>query len=225
MPPQSPSKPSTAWLKDRERGPRPGETSHSHNHGREESSQRSVIPPVQYGGGFYHGNGPPPVPATPHHEYYSLPNPGYSIPPPTVTSSSVGNEYQRQQHLVHSQQPYSLEGSNTGPAGLGFHDRLHQPYFPPHGPYQHGPAEAQYRPHQPYQPPYHAAFPRQEENKRRRRRPEEIDRIYICGWEGCQKGYGTLNHLNAHVTMQSHGIKRKPERTYIPTPFPFYRLF
>lgn len=35
--------------------------------------------------------------------------------------------------------------------------------------------------------------------------------MYKCGWEGCEKAYGTLNHLNAHVTMQSHGQKRTPE--------------
>lgn len=35
--------------------------------------------------------------------------------------------------------------------------------------------------------------------------------MYKCGWQGCEKAYGTLNHLNAHVTMQSHGQKRTPE--------------
>lgn len=35
--------------------------------------------------------------------------------------------------------------------------------------------------------------------------------MYKCGWHGCEKAYGTLNHLNAHVTMQSHGAKRIPE--------------
>lgn len=35
--------------------------------------------------------------------------------------------------------------------------------------------------------------------------------MYKCGWNGCEKAYGTLNHLNAHVTMQSHGQKRIPE--------------
>ena len=35
--------------------------------------------------------------------------------------------------------------------------------------------------------------------------------MYKCGWQGCEKAYGTLNHLNAHVTMQSHGLKRTPE--------------
>lgn len=45
--------------------------------------------------------------------------------------------------------------------------------------------------------------------------------MYKCGWQGCEKAYGTLNHLNAHVTMQSHGAKRTPEgkpinRFYLP---------
>lgn len=39
--------------------------------------------------------------------------------------------------------------------------------------------------------------------------------MYKCGWNGCEKAYGTLNHLNAHVTMQSHGAKRTPEGTQI----------
>ncbi|KAH8898428.1 hypothetical protein GQ53DRAFT_837335 [Thozetella sp. PMI_491] len=43
-------------------------------------------------------------------------------------------------------------------------------------------------------------------------RYEEIERMYACAWEGCEKAYGTLNHLNAHVIMQSHGPKRTPEQ-------------
>lgn len=39
--------------------------------------------------------------------------------------------------------------------------------------------------------------------------------MYKCGWNGCEKAYGTLNHLNAHVTMQSHGQKRTPEGNYM----------
>lgn len=47
--------------------------------------------------------------------------------------------------------------------------------------------------------------------KRPRRRFDQIERLYPCRFEGCEKSYGTLNHLNAHVSMQKHGIKRKPE--------------
>ncbi|EIW66015.1 hypothetical protein TREMEDRAFT_74838 [Tremella mesenterica DSM 1558] len=46
--------------------------------------------------------------------------------------------------------------------------------------------------------------------KRPRRRFDEIERLYHCGWNGCEKSYGTLNHLNAHVAMQKHGEKRLP---------------
>lgn len=49
------------------------------------------------------------------------------------------------------------------------------------------------------------------EHKRLKRRHREIRRMYKCGWNGCEKAYGTLNHLNAHVTMQSHGSKRTPK--------------
>ena len=48
--------------------------------------------------------------------------------------------------------------------------------------------------------------------KRPRRRFDEIERLYACGWNGCEKAYGTLNHLNAHVAMQKHGEKRLPSR-------------
>ncbi|KAH7913837.1 hypothetical protein BJ138DRAFT_1001365 [Hygrophoropsis aurantiaca] len=46
--------------------------------------------------------------------------------------------------------------------------------------------------------------------KRPRRRYDEIERLYQCSWPDCTKAYGTLNHLNAHVTMQKHGAKRSP---------------
>ncbi|RPB16982.1 hypothetical protein P167DRAFT_202884 [Morchella conica CCBAS932] len=54
-------------------------------------------------------------------------------------------------------------------------------------------------------------IPGAQQHKRPRRRYEEIERMYKCGYNGCEKAYGTLNHLNAHVTMQSHGVKRTPE--------------
>lgn len=47
--------------------------------------------------------------------------------------------------------------------------------------------------------------------KRPRRKFDQIERLYLCGFEGCNKAYGTLNHLNAHVSMQKHGQKRRPE--------------
>ncbi|KIO26628.1 hypothetical protein M407DRAFT_24072 [Tulasnella calospora MUT 4182] len=46
--------------------------------------------------------------------------------------------------------------------------------------------------------------------KRPRRKFDEIERLYSCNFPGCTKAYGTLNHLNAHVSMQRHGPKRTP---------------
>lgn len=52
-----------------------------------------------------------------------------------------------------------------------------------------------------------------ERKKRPRRKHSEIDRMYHCGYEGCDKGYGTLNHLNIHVVLQKHGAKRTPQES------------
>ncbi|KAG2225059.1 hypothetical protein INT45_003259 [Circinella minor] len=54
------------------------------------------------------------------------------------------------------------------------------------------------------------AIPGTNQKKRPRRRYDEIERLYHCNWPGCTKSYGTLNHLNAHVSMQKHGAKRHP---------------
>lgn len=54
------------------------------------------------------------------------------------------------------------------------------------------------------------ALPGNTIKKRPRRRYDEIERLYQCSWPDCTKAYGTLNHLNAHVTMQKHGSKRTP---------------
>ncbi|KAI8148425.1 hypothetical protein BJV82DRAFT_474218, partial [Fennellomyces sp. T-0311] len=54
------------------------------------------------------------------------------------------------------------------------------------------------------------AIPGNNQKKRPRRRYDEIERLYHCNWPNCTKAYGTLNHLNAHVSMQKHGAKRHP---------------
>lgn len=51
--------------------------------------------------------------------------------------------------------------------------------------------------------------------KRPRRRYDEIERLYTCDYPGCQKAYGTLNHLNSHKTMQKHGPKSTPAREFL----------
>ncbi|KAJ6784398.1 hypothetical protein PWT90_10757 [Aphanocladium album] len=83
------------------------------------------------------------------------------------------------------------------------------PMTPGHPVYGQSPSSApQQRPSQVYS---FVPIPGAQQHKRPRRRYEEIERMYKCGWNGCEKAYGTLNHLNAHVTMQSHGQKRTPE--------------
>ena len=52
--------------------------------------------------------------------------------------------------------------------------------------------------------------------KRPRRRAEEVDRLYICSFPGCDKAYGALNHLNTHVRNANHGPKREPRGSQIP---------
>lgn len=55
-------------------------------------------------------------------------------------------------------------------------------------------------------------------SKRPRRRFDEIERLYTCDYPGCQKAYGTLNHLNSHKTMQKHGPKSTPARASLFPP-------
>lgn len=46
------------------------------------------------------------------------------------------------------------------------------------------------------------------QHKRPRRRCAEHEKMYTCAWNGCDKTYDTLSHLNGHVMMQSHGPKQ-----------------
>jgi hypothetical protein len=48
------------------------------------------------------------------------------------------------------------------------------------------------------------------QKKRPRKKYNEVERLYQCTYQNCTKAYGTLNHLNAHVSMQGHGPKRLP---------------
>jgi hypothetical protein len=75
--------------------------------------------------------------------------------------------------------------------------------------YTSGPSAAQQRPGTAGEDMNFITTPGQPK-KRPRRRFEEIERLYDCNYPGCNKAYGTLNHLNAHVSMQKHGPKRLP---------------
>lgn len=46
--------------------------------------------------------------------------------------------------------------------------------------------------------------------KLRRRKYKEIERMYTCGYAGCDKAYGRADHLNSHIAIQNHGPKRTP---------------
>ncbi|KAI8373894.1 hypothetical protein BD560DRAFT_327632 [Blakeslea trispora] len=54
------------------------------------------------------------------------------------------------------------------------------------------------------------SLPGMNQKKRPRRKFHEVERLYQCNYPSCSKAYGTLNHLNAHVSMQRHGPKRQP---------------
>ena len=47
--------------------------------------------------------------------------------------------------------------------------------------------------------------------KRKRKKAEEVHRYYRCNFQNCDKAYGTLNHLNTHISIQKHGPKRMPQ--------------
>ncbi|KAK6823011.1 hypothetical protein PG987_014556 [Apiospora arundinis] len=154
----------------------------------------------------HHHTGPPPLPAPPtsgHMGYaaYGQRPMAQSMPPPPGYSGG------RNDPLGHhsAQQSLYFAGQNFDPGNAGLHERPHQPYHVPMYPIVRHEAPP---PHPSFRPMVHG----QHETKRVRRRPEEIDRIYKCGWNDCPKGYGTLNHLNAHVTMQNHGPKRTPDQ-------------
>ncbi|KAK7960975.1 hypothetical protein PG996_011616 [Apiospora saccharicola] len=133
-----------------------------------------------------------PSPTYPHQQYSP-----YGAPPPGDMSHGYaqGSMYN---------QPRPDWGNYGHPGG---HMGQPQSVFTPTSAAPPG-RPAQYGTHQVYS---FVPIPGAQQHKRPRRRYEEIERMYKCGWNGCEKAYGTLNHLNAHVTMQSHGQKRTPE--------------
>lgn len=47
--------------------------------------------------------------------------------------------------------------------------------------------------------------------KRQRKRFEDVERLYYCDFKNCNKGYGSLTHLNEHRVIQKHGARKKIE--------------
>ncbi|KAH6684091.1 hypothetical protein B0J14DRAFT_612211 [Halenospora varia] len=146
---------------------------------------------------------------------YSQSDPSIAASSPTYPAHGGGqySPYPPQQEMQHGYPQHPGGAMYTQPrpdwAGYAGHPHPMQGGYPVSGaqtPTSAAPAGA--RPGQVYS---FVPIPGAQQHKRPRRRYEEIERMYKCGWNGCEKAYGTLNHLNAHVTMQSHGQKRTPE--------------
>ncbi|KAI1180288.1 hypothetical protein F4777DRAFT_574048 [Nemania sp. FL0916] len=141
-------------------------------------------------------------------------DPTIAAPSPTYPHGQYSPYPQPPQDMAHSYQQGAPAGMYT-PTRPDWANYAHPTGQMPHHPvYPHQPNSApqgrptQYGVQQVYS---FVPIPGAQQHKRPRRRYEEIERMYKCGWNGCEKAYGTLNHLNAHVTMQSHGQKRTPE--------------
>ncbi|KAG5662794.1 hypothetical protein HG530_000685 [Fusarium avenaceum] len=138
-------------------------------------------------------------------------DPSIAAPSPTYASYGQHSPYAANPDMTHSY-PHPGGGMYHQPrpdwSGYGQHGGA--PLTPGHPVYAQNPASAP-PPQRPNQVYSFVPIPGAQQHKRPRRRYEEIERMYKCGWNGCEKAYGTLNHLNAHVTMQSHGQKRTPE--------------
>ncbi|OBS25466.1 hypothetical protein FPOA_06000 [Fusarium poae] len=138
-------------------------------------------------------------------------NPSIAAPSPTYASYGQHSPYAPNPDMTHS---YSHPGggmyAQPRPDWAGYGQHGGAPLTPGHPVYAQNPASAA-PPQRPNQVYSFVPIPGAQQHKRPRRRYEEIERMYKCGWNGCEKAYGTLNHLNAHVTMQSHGQKRTPE--------------
>ncbi|KAI9890149.1 MAG: hypothetical protein M1814_004430 [Vezdaea aestivalis] len=155
------------------------------------------------------------------------------IDPNIAAATSPGYPPSAQQYAPYSGQPHEMAGYPSQPQSMYARTGWPSPYQDSHahglpGQYVAQPsptttvssassaAQIMRHPHPggPQQGQVNYSFvpiPGSQQNKRPRRRYEEIERMYKCGHNGCEKAYGTLNHLNAHVTMQGHGQKRTPE--------------
>ncbi|KAI3397552.1 hypothetical protein diail_10645 [Diaporthe ilicicola] len=134
-------------------------------------------------------------------------NPSIAQPSPTQYAYPPQSPYgQPPQDMAHGYGHHNVY-AQPRPDWAGY-GQPGAPITPGHHVFPQTPTTAPNRPNQVYS---FVPIPGAQQHKRPRRRYEEIERMYKCGWNGCEKAYGTLNHLNAHVTMQSHGQKRIPE--------------
>lgn len=77
--------------------------------------------------------------------------------------------------------------------------------------YQMAPGQFPYTMSQPGAPgadPHEYASHEARRGRRYRRRYLEIVRLYSCLYPGCDKLYGSLNHLNTHIVTKRHGQRK-----------------
>lgn len=153
------------------------------------NQQYSPYPPPEMAQAYPGHPGAGAMYARPDWGQYSQQAHPHGVPPYGTHSPST---------TVSSASSAATAGARPGP--VGYQDPAHPRYS--HSQQQGHPLSQVYS---------FVPIPGAQQHKRPRRRYEEIERMYKCGWNGCEKAYGTLNHLNAHVTMQSHGSKRTPE--------------
>jgi hypothetical protein len=55
-------------------------------------------------------------------------------------------------------------------------------------------------------------------------RHKEIERIYKCGWNSCEKAYSRRDRLNGHIFTKLHGQMRIARGNYKKAPFAFPRF-
>ncbi|KAH3665874.1 hypothetical protein OGAPHI_004063 [Ogataea philodendri] len=149
--------------------------------------------------------------------------PNYHLPPMTAPDQMPPSPYGRMS-VPNSSHYYSPPMSKYPSFPLPL--KVQSPQIPqvPHPPHQvggpsHLPAPTPFRSQSlsidgeisyPSQRPKDHPSPSTETNKRKRRKAHEVQRLYKCNHESCQKAYGTLNHLNSHIMLQKHGQKRSP---------------
>ncbi|KAJ6172583.1 hypothetical protein N7470_001650 [Penicillium chermesinum] len=149
-----------------------------------------------------------PAPAVLRSELPTRGPPRPTYPPPySPYQPGPGHEMQYQGHPP---PPHQMYARPEWPHSYGQH-QPGMPHYPSPATTVGSPSPASPAGSRPGQVYSFVPIPGAQQHKRPRRRYEEIERMYKCGWNGCEKAYGTLNHLNAHVTMQSHGQKRTPE--------------
>lgn len=190
VPPHAESAPPTMTTS----GPPPLPPSHSH---------RAEIP------GPHHRSTFPPRPYAPDMHGYYPPNPAmYHYPPAPDRSTSLhapfppGYAEPAMNPYHHRLTPGEIYPYDPYRMPYPMHETVEDSLHYPHG--RVPPPIVSTTRYYPHRPP----SPQKERKKRPRRKFQEIERLYACDFPNCQKAYGTLNHLNAHITMQGHGARK-----------------